>query len=405
MDRFNGVNSRGHERPRVIDLPMAKAVLLAGILAAIPLLVAPLGRLASPFALLVVLPPLALSLEAFGWATRLARRLAHIRTPVGRLLATYVVSISTSATLTLDVAAVTAPCVGIEVAGDQPVERRWQLNAAILGANVGSLLLPFSNLTNLVLVSASGISFVDYVGLSVGPQIAIAVALSALLVIRAGRALRAETVPHEVGRRDPIATETPIAHPASSIVGAVACAGALLAVAAGLTGLDMAIPFAVSAGLAAGIAISAGRLRPRTVLESIPASGLAVVLGAAVLSALIDTAAVSIPQPDQHLTGLMFALCVGGLLSLVANNLPAAAFGAIWLAHAHPTAILAFLIGTNVLAVATPHGSVATLLGRSVGARLGVVTCLGSYLSSAWPYAVVGGLAGLAALYTQAGVG
>lgn len=174
MDRFNGVNSRGHERPRVIDLPMAKAVLLAGILAAIPLLVAPFGRLASPFALLVVLPPLALSLEAFGWATRLARRLAHIRTPVGRLLATYVVSISTSATLTLDVAAVTAPCVGIEVAGDQPVERRWQLNAAILGANIGSLLLPFSNLTNLVLVSASGISFVDYVGLSVGPQIAIA---------------------------------------------------------------------------------------------------------------------------------------------------------------------------------------------------------------------------------------
>ena len=125
---------------------------------AAPIVSAPLNRLSSPFALLIVLPPLALALDAYGWSAQLAAPLRRLDPARVRLLGTYAVWLATSALLTLDVAAVAAASVGIGVAGRRADERRWQLGSAILGANVGSLLLPFSNLTNLILVSATGIS-------------------------------------------------------------------------------------------------------------------------------------------------------------------------------------------------------------------------------------------------------
>jgi Na+/H+ antiporter NhaD/arsenite permease-like protein len=59
---------------------------------------------------------------------------------------------------------------------------------------------------------------------------------------------------------------------------------------------------------------------------------------------------------------------------------------------------VAFLIGTNVAALATPHGSVATILARAVGGRHGVVTPARAYLGSAWRYASIGAIAGILAL-------
>src|SRR3989442_9067796 len=110
----------------VVDLRPVAGVAIGAILLAAPLIAAPLGRLSSPFALLVTLPPLALSLEAFGWRDRLAAQLARIARPLPRLLATYSVWLITSAVLTLDVAAVASASVGIAVAGQRHGERRWQ---------------------------------------------------------------------------------------------------------------------------------------------------------------------------------------------------------------------------------------------------------------------------------------
>jgi hypothetical protein len=63
----------------VVDLQIVARLVVAAIVITTPLLAAPLGRLSSPFALLVALPPLALALEAFGWRDRLAGRLSPIR--------------------------------------------------------------------------------------------------------------------------------------------------------------------------------------------------------------------------------------------------------------------------------------------------------------------------------------
>ena len=49
-------------------------------------------------------------------------------------------------------------------------------------------------------------------------------------------------------------------------------------------------------------------------------------------------------------------------------------------------------------ALATPHGSVATILARAVGGRHGVGTPARAYLGSAWRYASAGAIAAFLAL-------
>ena len=382
----------------VVDLRLLAGVAVAIALIAVPTLAAPLGRLASPFALLVALPPLAIVLEAFGWRERLAGRIARVRPVLLRLLASYAAWAFTSSVLTLDVAAVAAASVGIAVAGHDHEERRWQLGGAILGANVGSLLLPFSNLTNLVLVAGSGLSFAAYVRLAIWPQIAAAMAVGLLFAMRARRSLgprAGEPGTTIVESETDAVTVKP--DPLAGVAGAVTLAGAAGAIACGLTGRDMAVPFAMAAGTLAGIAVATGRLGIGRLARAIPPAGLAVIGFATIASGPIATAAGMLPRPDGTLAGLTLALVAGGLLSVLANNLPAA-FGAIWLLGAHPATIVAYLIGTNVVAVATPHGSVATILARAVAERHGVATPVGAYLRVGWQYAAIGSLAGMAAL-------
>lgn len=382
----------------VVDLRPLAGVAVGAILIVAPFLAAPLGRLSAPFALLVTLPPLALALEAFGWRDRLAVRLASIRRPLVRLLTTYATWLLTSALLTLDVAAVAAASVGIAVGGDHDEERRWQLGGAILGANVGSLLLPFSNLTNLVLVSATGLGLAAYVGLAVWPQLAAALAVGLLFAVRARRHIAGRPADDAHGEDGTSAQPSGTSDAAAGVAGGVAVVGALAAVAVGLTGGDMAVPFAMSAGLLAGVAVAIARLDVRAVVKSVPLAGLAIIGIAVAASGPIDMAAGLLPRPDASTGGLLLALALGSVLAAVANNLPAAAFGVAWLARAHPASIIAYLIGTNVAALATPHGSVATILARAVGGRHGVGTPARAYLGSAWRYASAGAIAAFLAL-------
>lgn len=235
---------------------------------------------------------------------------------------------ATSALLTLDVAAVAAASVGIAVAGDQDEERRWHLGGAILGANVGSLLLAFSNLTNLVLVSASGIGFAAYVGLAIWPQVAAAIAVGVLFALPARRGLGDPAGPGGDEAPGFVGTDTtPVPEGTTRLAGSVAVIGAVAAVVAGLKDGNMAVPFAVSAGTLAGVAVATGRLAIRAMLRSIPLAGVAVIGIAAIASGPMGTAAGWLPRPDATPRDLLFVAAVGGLVAALANNLPAAAFG------------------------------------------------------------------------------
>lgn len=392
-------HSLADQRPLlIVDLRLVGGATVGAVLVATPLLSVPFGRLSSPFALLIALPTLALTLEAFGLQDVLARRLAAVRAPLARLLAGYVLWLLTSAVLTLDVAAVAGSSVAIRAA-DEGEERRWQLGGAILGSNVGSLLLPFSNLTNLVLVSATGIGLASYVSLALWPQLAAALTVGLLLAFAAKRSIARRPLADrertkDVARGQPKPTDRNVAW----LAGGVAMIGALAAVAAGLAGGDMAVPFAVSSGIVAAVAVASGRLTIGSIIGSIPLAGLAVIVIAAIASGPMAVAGGLLPLPDDSLGGLLLAMAVGSVLAMTVNNLPAAAFGATWLSRGHPAAIIAFLIGTNIAAIATPHGSVATILARSVGMRHGIATTTRAYVGFAWPYAAGGAVAAVLAL-------
>ena len=390
--RWVGANARAASRPA------AAGLVALGLLASLPLS-APLGRLRDPLVLVLVLPPLAVALESLGWGQVAGRRIRAIERPILRVLGAYGLWLATSALLTLDVAAVAAASVGLTVGGRRAGERDAQLGAAIVGANVGSLLFPFSNLTNLVLLAGAGISFRAYVGAAALPQLATAVAAGAVLFWRGRRRLRAPDAAQDAGAQR--AGPAPSLGAPARLAGVIVLGGSAAAVATGFAGGDIAAAFAVTAALVAALAVGSGHATGRQLASSIPALGIGVILAAALLGGPMAGAAAQLPvaarlQPSPAV--LTVTALLGGVLAAAMNNLPAAAFGAVWLRGAPPPLVIAYLVGTNVLALITPHGSLATVLSRSVAARAGHPIPHGPYLRSAWRFALAGSLAALAAL-------
>jgi arsenical pump membrane protein len=363
----------------------------------------PLGPLAGTMLLVLVLPPLAAALEVLGWAGIVAAAIQRARLSWrAEVVATYGLWTVVSATLTLDVAAVVAVPVELRLAaGHSRQAAAAQVFGAILGANVGSLLFPFSNLTNLVLVAATGTAFGAYVGAALWPQL-LAIAGTALLLGVRARATQDEPLKVEPEAADAALDRATV--PRATVVGGLAAAaGAVAAIVVGLAGGDVAVVFAVTAAVVVTCAEVSGRpgAGASDVLRSIPPVAVAVVLFAAVAGGPASGLASAFPSPQASLSpelALLVIALVGGALAAAINNLPAAAFGAIWLHGASPDAVVAYLIGTNLLAIATPHGSVATMLVRRLAARGGFETGVLDHLTSAWLPALAAGVPAMLAL-------
>ena len=242
-------------------------------------------------------------------------------------------------------------------------------------ANSASLLLPVSNLTNLLAVAATGLSFVHFTGLMVLPQL-VTVAVEYLVLRRLFRAdlrQRADAPVHDV--------------PGTPVL-------ALVVVAATVVGFGVASLVGVPPvwPAAAGVLVLGVRqlaARRTTVREQVVAANLPFglfVLGLAVIVLALQRHGLETLLhdllPDGH--GLLALLAVAGISAVLANlvnNLPAtlalvpvAAVGGV------PT-VLAVLIGVNLGPNLTYAGSLANLLWRRV---------LGEHAPGATRFSVVG---------------
>jgi Na+/H+ antiporter NhaD/arsenite permease-like protein len=153
--------------------------------------------------------------------------------------------------------------------------------------------------------------------------------------------------------------------------------------------------------VAGALVVGTGAAGSGRLAAIIPRAGLVVILLATALEGPVRSLAAAVPSATQLLQGpasLVAVAAVGGLLAATVNNLPAAAFGAAWLAGAGPAVIVAFLVGTNIVALATPHGSPATMLARSVARASGHEVAFRRYVLGAWRYAAAGGIAALLAV-------
>jgi len=233
-------------------------------------------------------------------------------------------------------------------------------------SNSASLLLPVSNLTNLLAFHASGLTFLGFAALMTGPWlVCIAVEFVAFRLFFSGD-LDTPVSDAPTSRPDEATIRTPTT---SLILLALILLGLVVAPTLGLE------PAVVAAAGALALAIRAMVLKQvtpvRVVQETNPlflifVAALGVVVDAATSHGLQDDLAALLPTGTSLLALLALAVIAAVLANLI-NNLPAtlvllAALGATPAAGA----VLAILIGVNVGPNLTYTGSLATLLWRRV---------------------------------------
>lgn len=284
------------------------------------------------------------------WASRAGRH----RTPLLWLLFV-LVAIACTVVLSLDTTAVLLTPVGLAIATQLDISPVPFALSTLWIANTASLLLPVSNLTNLLALhhfELLGLGHVGYVRLAVLPALAAAVGTVAVLYLLHRRELRGRYLLDAL----PDAHDQVLLRVAAAVCLAV---GPLFAV-----GLS---PAWVSS-VAAVVLVATGGARNRDLVRRLHVPWR-MALAVAVLFVVIDAALQLGVQPAlASLAGegtspgdLARVAAVGALAANVVNNLPAYIALESVTSDA-PARLMALLIGVNVAPLVTPWASLATLL-------------------------------------------
>lgn len=258
--------------------------------------------------------------------------------------------------LNLDTAVVFLTPIVLHAAWNRGVDERAFLYGSVFMANSASLLLPGSNLTNLLILGSQHISGLAFAA-AMFPAWVAAVLLTASVVIAWQR--------RDLGSTAITKRSQPPTAPLRSGLGIVG-----IAVAAALV-LALSEPALPVLGLGLAIAASQVALRRLTPMSAARAVSLPLLLTVFVLAIGLGTAARVWGAPAQLMQTLTpwqtAGLAVGA--SVIVNNLPAAMLLAPG-APAHPRALL---IGLNLGPNLALTGSLSAILwmrvARATGAR------------------------------------
>ena len=314
-----------------------------------------LGPTVGFLAAVLVLAHLAGEHDVFRYAGSVTARLSHGRAT--RLLAAVFVAASlTTAVLSLDATVVLLTPVVFATAARIGARPRPQVYASAHLANSASLLLPVSNLTNLLAFSASGLTFLGFAAVMALPWVAV-IGVEYLAFRWFFRADLRAPAAEPVGDGDVPAPRY-----------------AITVLTLTLAGFAVAQPFGVHPGwvaVAGAIALAVPRRVgvPTLIREANPAfCAFVFALGIVVLAVREHGLGRLVDALVPERSGLLELLAVAGLaalLSNVLNNLPATLV-LVPAVQASPGLLLAVLIGVNVGPNLTYVGSLATLLWRQI---------------------------------------
>jgi arsenical pump membrane protein len=353
-------------------------------------------------ALLFLLALLLLSalLEASGffeWAAVLAARSA--RSGAGLLANVLLLGALITIVLSLDTTAVILTPLVVAAVQRLEVPARPYILVCVFVSNVASLLLPVSNLTNLLLAAhVPAARFAAAMGL---PQ------LLTLLVLWAGLRLacRRELVPRLDTARLPPPSRVIVDRPFFLAAWAVL----VLLVLGYFVGPALGVPVWVTtfAGVVLLGTVGVARQRlGRSGVQQLSLGVLPFVIGLFALVQAVENLGLARPlvrwlaEPRPHLLGMAAMTGVASLASSILNNLPATLLvrSLLQSLQAPEPWMHAALLGTNVGSCLTPHGTLATLLVLAAAARRGVdLPPLEVVKVALWlvPAMLVAGLAGL----------
>ena len=241
-------------------------------------------------------------------------------------------------------------------------------------ANAASLLLPVSNLTNLLAFNAAKLSFLKFTLLMTLPWLA---AVGTVYVVFRVFFRRDLDVPPQPIEDEP-APPTPVF---ALVVVALTLVGFVVAEA-----VDVAPAWAALAGAAVMSVRSLAR-RHTTAVEIVRAVNvpflvfvlaLGVVVQAVMRNGVSGRMGALLPSGSGLLALLAYA-ALAAVLANIVNNLPATLVLVPLVAPAGPAAVLAVLIGVNIGPNLTYVGSLSNLLWRSVLRRYDVTASVGEY--------------------------
>jgi arsenical pump membrane protein len=251
-------------------------------------------------------------------------------------------------------------------------------------ANAASLLLPVSNLTNLLAFHVANVSFTKFTLVMTLPWLAAVATVYLVFRVFFRRDLSVRPDPPE---HEP-APQTPVF---ALLVVALTLAGFVIAEAAGVAPAWAALAGVAPAWAAlAGAAVMAVRslARRHTTAVAIVRAvnvpflvfvlALGVVVQAVMRNGVADRMGAVLPFGSGLLALLGFAV-VAAVLANIVNNLPATLVLVPLVASSGPAAVLAVLIGVNIGPNLTYVGSLSNLLWRSVLRRYGVSASIGEY--------------------------
>jgi arsenical pump membrane protein len=304
------------------------------------------------------------------------------RTAAGRprrlLVQVFVVASVITAVLSLDATVVLLTPVVFATAARLGARPRPHVYACTHLSNTASLLLPVSNLTNLLAFAASGLSFTRFAALMAPPWL---VAIGTEYVVFR----RFFATDLDAGAQAP-----PTAEPREAPVFALATVACTLAGFVLTSALEVNPAWAALAGVAvlAVRALAQRRTTPTAILRAAaaPFLGFVLALGIVVRTVVDNGLATALGHLIPNGTALpaLFAIAaLAAVLANVINNLPAVLVLLPLTAPAGPGVVLAVLLGVNIGPNLTYAGSLATLLWRRIvrehntNAELGEFTRLG----------------------------
>jgi arsenical pump membrane protein len=345
----------------------------------------------------------------FDWA---AIRCAHIAKGNARSLYrnTYLLGAIITAILSLDTTAVILTPIMLALVRRLRIPSAPYVVLCAFVANVGSLLLPISNLTNILFADSFHLTFAAFAARMLAPQLVALISTYALIRWRFRREISASFAVESLPEPKSI-----VPHRAYFIV----CVTVLVVVLVGyflapLVGIEPYVVAFAGSGVLTFAGAATGRLHLRAIGELawgvFPfVVGLFVAVRGIENLGIVDVTSAWLARlrPESPLSLIATAGATASVSNIV-NNLPAAliARGVLLDSHAQTGTVFAALVGADVGPLITPFGSLATMLVFALARREGVEIRPGRFvLLGLWvaPLIVVATTLVLALIITLAG--